>query len=350
MNLLREYIRALVESTQYDDKFKPLMGSGPDGIKQAMELADSLGITSQELPWDMDSIDEYAWEMRDDVPWPEVLEPTGWTEKDYRNAFDAAFPNHVYTAPTATPPEFLEESTEYDDKFKELMDSDYDGIKQAMELADSLGIPPQELPWDYGSVDAYILHHYKQNQGWLPGARKFTREDYDEYLEPTNWTYEDWIEAGNRDFEDYERELGLRESVFSDDDPDDAEKVIMLFFKESSRMGIQMAEMTPELEGLAEELDDFRVLVAEFVGYAEKMPGGGGSIGELETLTTEINIAARKLVNTSHAGATFRAMESRAGGINDIEAALIRDRNWDGARWNKKDQVMLDDLKDWARA
>ena len=109
MSLLREYIRALVESTQYDDKFKPLMGSGPDGIKQAMELADSLGIPSQELPWDMDSIDEYAWEMRDDVPWPEVLEPTGWTEKDYRNAFDAAFPNHIYTAPTATPPEFLEE-------------------------------------------------------------------------------------------------------------------------------------------------------------------------------------------------------------------------------------------------
>jgi len=89
MNLLREYIRVLVEATEYDSHFKPLMDSGFDGIKQAMELADSLGITSQELPWDMGSIDEYAWEMRDDVPWPEVLEPTGWTEKDYRNAFDA---------------------------------------------------------------------------------------------------------------------------------------------------------------------------------------------------------------------------------------------------------------------
>jgi|TARA_R110001583_G_scaffold5598_18_gene30149 hypothetical protein len=110
--------------------------------------------------------------------------------------------------------ELLTEATEYDDHFKPLMDSGYDGIKQAIELADSLGIPPQELPWDYGSVDAYILHHYKQNKGWLPGAREFTREDYDEYLEPTNWTYEDWIEAGNRDFENYERDLGLRESRF----------------------------------------------------------------------------------------------------------------------------------------
>jgi|LWDU01.1.fsa_nt_gi hypothetical protein len=109
MNLLREYIRELIEATEYDDKFKELMDSGPDGIKQAMELADSLGIPSQELPWDMDSIDEYAWEMRDDVPWPEVLEPTGWTEKDYRNAFDAKWKNQVYAPPTATPPEFLEE-------------------------------------------------------------------------------------------------------------------------------------------------------------------------------------------------------------------------------------------------
>ena len=108
MNLLREYIRELIEATEYDDKFKELMDSGFDGIKQAMELADSLGIASQELPWDMDSIDEYAWEMRDDVPWPEVLEPTGWTEKDYRNAFDAKW-NQAYTPPTATPPEFLEE-------------------------------------------------------------------------------------------------------------------------------------------------------------------------------------------------------------------------------------------------
>ena len=48
MNLLREYIRELIETTEYDDKFKELMDSGYDGIKQAIELADSLGISSQE--------------------------------------------------------------------------------------------------------------------------------------------------------------------------------------------------------------------------------------------------------------------------------------------------------------
>ena len=36
----------------------------------------------------------------------------------------------------------------------------------------------------------------------------------------------------------------------------DEEKIIMLFFKESSRMGVQMAEMTPGLESLAEDFDD----------------------------------------------------------------------------------------------
>ena len=349
MKLLRKYIREMLnEATEYDDKFKTLMDSGPEGTKDAMFLADSLGIPSQELPWTEKHVLDYLSYETAELRAADTSRST-WI-KEYKKLLANVSPLLAQPYFETLSPAGLQESTEYDDKFKPLMDSGYEGIKQAIELADSLGIPPQELPWDYGSVDAYILHHYKQNQGWLPGAREFTPEDYDEYLEPTNWTYEDWIEAGNRDFEDYERELGLRESVFSDDDPDDAEKVIMLFFRESSRMGIQMAEMTPGLESLAKDLDDFRVLVAEFVGYAEKMPGGGGSIGELETLTTEINIAARKLVNASHAGMTFRAMESRVGGLNDIEDALIRDRNWDGARWNKKDQVMLDDLKDWARA
>ena len=85
-NELRKYIRSLlIEATEYDDHFKTLMSSGYDGIKQAMELADSLGIPSQELPWDRDSIDEYAWEMRDDITWPEVLDLAGWTQEDFQN-------------------------------------------------------------------------------------------------------------------------------------------------------------------------------------------------------------------------------------------------------------------------
>lgn len=85
---LEQYIRELVEATQHDPQFKTLMDSGFDGIKQAMELADHLGIPSQELPWDFESVDEWVWEMRDEPSYafPEILEPTGWTKEEYRSA------------------------------------------------------------------------------------------------------------------------------------------------------------------------------------------------------------------------------------------------------------------------
>ena len=67
MSLIREYVRELIETTEYDDKFKPLMDSGYDGIKQAVELADSLGIPSQELPWDFKSISDYVDETVDET-------------------------------------------------------------------------------------------------------------------------------------------------------------------------------------------------------------------------------------------------------------------------------------------
>ena len=82
MNLLREYIRELLsESTEYDDKFKPLMDSGYDGIKQAMELADQLGISSQELPWELKHVDEFL----DKTPDPilDAQEVTGWSMEEY---------------------------------------------------------------------------------------------------------------------------------------------------------------------------------------------------------------------------------------------------------------------------
>ena len=349
-NELRQYIRSLlIESTEYDSHFKTLMSSGYEGIKHALELADSLGIPPRELPWDKKSLDEYVYKATPELPggnykrhvestWDPAIEKSlnaiGWTPADWIHIGG----NHHMFLQRALG---LREATEYDDHFKPLMGSGYEGIKQAMELADSLGIPFQELPWDNNSIAKYL--HY------TVGSTRSHPSLIDRELAKIGITSKEWAEMGRIEVEDRERELGLRESAFSDDDPDDAEKVTMLFFRESSRMGIQMAEMTPGLEDLAEELDDFRALVVEFVGYAEKMPGGGGSIGELESLTTEINITARKLVNASNAGMTFRAMKFRVGGINDIEDALIRDRNWDGARWNSKDQVMLDNLKDWAR-
>ena len=247
--------------------------------------------------------------------------------------------------------ETLIESTEYDSHFKTLMSSGYEGIKHALELADSLGIPPRELPWDKKSLDEYV---YKATPEFPGGNyKRHVESTWDPAIEKSlnaiGWTSTDWIHIGGNHHMFLHRALGLREAA-EYDDPNDEEKVIMLFFKESSRMGIQMAEMIPGLESLAGDLDDLTALVVELVGYAEKMPGGGGSIGELEKLVDEVGTDAIMLANSTNAGATYRAMKAWVGSVNDIEAALIRDRNWQNARWNKRDQVMLDDLKDWARA
>ena len=59
-------------------------------------------------------------------------------------------------------------------------------------------------------------------------------------------------------------------SLLTEQSMSDKEKIIMLFFKESSRMGVQMAEMTPGLESLAEDLDNFRDQVDGFVDKAER--------------------------------------------------------------------------------
>jgi hypothetical protein len=78
------------------------------------------------------------------------------------------------------------------------MDSGFDGIKQAIELAGSLGIPSQALPWDIDSVDAWVWH----TSGW---------ELTDETLKPTGWTEEDYVNASRQQFHDYEASLGYHE-------------------------------------------------------------------------------------------------------------------------------------------
>lgn len=59
MKQLRETIRRIItETIEFEDKFKHLMGT-PAGIHQALELAESLGIPSTELPWTFDSVLNY---------------------------------------------------------------------------------------------------------------------------------------------------------------------------------------------------------------------------------------------------------------------------------------------------
>ena len=123
-----------------------------------------------------------------------------------------------------------------------------------------------------------------------------------------------------------------------------------------------MAEMTPGLESLAEELDDFRALVVKFIGYAESLyrqsstkPAKAyivGSIDYLKTSGEEIKEKAFWLAGDSPLIETDleRAMYAWLNEFKDIKSAIIRDRNWQGPRWSPEDQAKLDGLKDWARA
>jgi len=96
MVLLRKYIRGLLESTKHDEQFKTLMDAGYDGIKQAIFLAASRGIPSQDLPWDIDSVDAWVWETSGWELTDETLKPTGWNIEDYENASRKQKQSHDY--------------------------------------------------------------------------------------------------------------------------------------------------------------------------------------------------------------------------------------------------------------
>ena len=157
----------------------------------------------------------------------------------------------------------LIESTEHDDKFKELMDSGFEGIKQAMELADSLGIASQELPWDLESVDIWV---------WESGHHRHPERA----LGPTGWTEEEYRAAGQEEYEDYERKLGLREAIralIEQSDDETHEKILQMFWA-TANQGIQIAEMTPGTEELAEHLNAIVDLVDAYLEQGQEIIGG----------------------------------------------------------------------------
>jgi len=142
---------------------------------------------------------------------------------------------------------------------------------------------------------------------------------------------------------EYIREL-LTEQLVSDE-----EKIIMLFFRDSSRLGIQMAEMTPGFESLAEDLDNFRALVIEFIDSAERViKDRSVDVVHLGKLRAKIEREAVKLV---------KQLPSRVHTGAMTEWILELFWVWSPASqagwlpgWSKEDQAKLDDLKDWARA
>ena len=92
------------------------------------------------------------------------------------------------------------ESTEYDSKFSSLMDSGYEGILQAMELADSFGMPTQELPWTLRHVETYVDTRGPEEIGHGYGNHM------EKLLEPTGWSLEKWNdELGKREDEVFKR-------------------------------------------------------------------------------------------------------------------------------------------------
>jgi len=101
--------------------------------------------------------------------------------------------------------ELLSEATKYDSKFKPLMDAGYDGIKQAMELADQLGIPSQELPWDFKSISDYVDETVVETGPNTPSVQrgKKYRKLIEDQLANVGWTWDDWAEAVRQDAIDF---------------------------------------------------------------------------------------------------------------------------------------------------
>tara|TARA_R110000824_G_scaffold278940_2_gene467187 strand:+ start:622 stop:972 length:351 start_codon:yes stop_codon:yes gene_type:complete len=87
---------------------------------------------------------------------------------------------------------FINEATEHDDKFKTLMNAGWNGIKQAMELADHLDIPSQELPWDFKSVSDYV-YETGGPHGGVPGETE--RELLKNQLANVGWELDEWDAA-----------------------------------------------------------------------------------------------------------------------------------------------------------
>ena len=106
----------------------------------------------------------------------------------------------------------LNEATEYDDHFSSMMDSGYEGVKQAMELADSLGMQPQDLPWTKKRVEEYLYDGAVSMGIDLVGPE--AQKVYAKLLAQTGWTWEDWMEAGRVEFEAYKKSIGLHEAQY----------------------------------------------------------------------------------------------------------------------------------------
>ena len=141
----------------------------------------------------------------------------------------------------------------------------------------------------------------------------------------------------------------IRSLLTEEQSMNNEEKVIMLFFKESYRMGAQMAEMTPGLESLAEDFDDLRASVTEFIGHVEGLvKDRRGEHHLVMDLCKEIDYEAYRMVRQLSSQEPNRAVGKWSDELCDIAASAKTAYSWP-SHWSPEDQAKLDDLKDWAR-
>ena len=132
-------------------------------------------------------------------------------------------------------------------------------------------------------------------------------------------------------------------------------KMLYFFFRDSSRMGIQLAEML--MPGTAEELVKFVDLVDMFIEMGERLinqqPGEkiDGSLPRLQSIWFEIKTASTEMSKGIRSGewdvphAEYQWRNDLSGVRSAIDMVLTSNF----ITWDPEHQELLDDLKEWAR-
>lgn len=140
----------------------------------------------------------------------------------------------------------------------------------------------------------------------------------------------------------------LTEQPVTDEERD---KMLYLFFAESSRMGIQLAEMLrPET---AKELVEFVDMVDMFIEMGEslisqKKAGDYGSLARLRSIWFEIRTASTKMAR-GQSGKVVDAEYLWNNDLSGVFGAIDMVLSSTFITWDPEHQELLDDLKEWAR-
>ena len=133
-------------------------------------------------------------------------------------------------------------------------------------------------------------------------------------------------------------------------------KMLYFFFRDSSRMGIQLAEML--MPGTAEELVKFVDLVDMFIEMGERLinqkPGEkiDGSLPRLRSIWFEIKTASTEMSKGIRSG-EWDVPHAEYLWSNDLLGEVYRSIRMvltsTFITWTPEYQELLDDLKEWAR-